>query len=211
MLKLFLKECGENSVNKYLFNSALQYLSRRPRSTKEVKDYLLKKLEIKVVKRRNGTVYILPKPNPEKQEFFAQQKEERKKDIEEILLKLQELKFLNDMDYAKWFIESRSRSNPKGWRLIMMELGQKGIDKEIVSSLSSLQNPGLGTKGINTWADAPRDEYQLALGLAQKKMKQLAGFDKQIIYRRLGGLLARRGFDLDTIRSVIDEVLGKSV
>lgn len=48
--------------------------------------------------------------------------------INQTISKLENLKLVNDEEFAKWLIESRSRSRPRGLRLLQQELKQKGID-----------------------------------------------------------------------------------
>src|SRR5438132_526734 len=49
---------------------------------------------------------------------------------------------------------------------------------------------------------------QECLDRAMKQAERLRKLDPQVARRRLAGMLARRGFDYDAIRPVIDEVLG---
>ena len=77
-------------------NRVLRFLSFRPRSEKEIRDYLNNK-----------------QVNP-----LVSQK---------IIDKLVENKFLNDLEFAKWWIEQRTLTTPRAWRIIKIELKQKGI------------------------------------------------------------------------------------
>ena len=47
------------------------------------------------------------------------------------------------------------------------------------------------------------DELPLARDLVRRKWKQYEQLDEQTRWRRMAGLLARRGFSLDTIRAVL--------
>src|SRR5690349_10091607 len=89
-----------------IYNRTLKFLSFRPRSEKEVLDYLTKPRFGKYGKREPYS-------------------DEKTADI--IIKKLKEYRFINDLEFAKWFIENRK----KGSRLIKVELSQKGIDKNI--------------------------------------------------------------------------------
>lgn len=79
-----------------LLDSALKYLSFRPRSRKEIIDFLHKKTSDSAL-------------------------------IDQTISKLENLKLINDEEFAKWLIESRSRSRPRGLRLLQQELAQKGV------------------------------------------------------------------------------------
>lgn len=124
--------------------------------------------------------------------------------IDLIIKKLQEQKFLNDREFAKWWIEQRTLVKPTGKRLIKFELKRKGIDKELIDEM------------FNSIEDIVHDELEMARSLVQRKInkylpagRQVKGLDRQKIYQRLGGFLSRRGFDYDTIKKVIDEFVEK--
>ena len=99
-----------------LLNKAYRFLSYRPRSVKEVEDYLLKKSSF--AKASEG-----------------QEKQEIEKLIDSIINKLKEQKFLNDFEFAKWWIESRAKFKPRALKIIKLELRQKGIDKELIEQV----------------------------------------------------------------------------
>ena len=48
--------------------------------------------------------------------------------INQTIEKLEKAKLINDEEFAKWYMESRSRTRPRGKRLLIQELKQKGID-----------------------------------------------------------------------------------
>lgn len=117
--------------------------------------------------------------------------------IDLIIKKLQEQKFLNDKEFTKWWIEQRTLVKPTGKRLIKIELKRKGVDKELVDEIFS------------SVEDIVNNELELARKLVQRKINKYKGLDRQKIYQRLGGFLSRRGFDYDTIKKTIDEVISK--
>jgi regulatory protein len=49
------------------------------------------------------------------------------------------------------------------------------------------------------------DELQAARSLAAKKATVLSGLDAQVRYRRLAGMLGRRGFNPGVINQVVNE------
>lgn len=113
--------------------------------------------------------------------------------IERIINSLKEHKFLNDEDFAKWFIEQRLRFRPKGMRIIKMELKQKGISKDIIESV--IQNSEF----------IIQNDLESAKKLVEKKFDKYKDLEKQAIYQKLGAFLARRGFDWGTIKKSIDD------
>lgn len=80
-----------------LLDQALKFLGYRPRSKKEIEDFLRKKTSDQTL-------------------------------INQTVEKLEQLKLINDVEFANWVIESRSRSRPRGTRLLVQELKHKGID-----------------------------------------------------------------------------------
>ena len=98
-----------------LMNKSLNFLSFRPRSGSEVEDYLARKLS-----SAEGIKFAEAKQSPL---------------ILEVIAKLKNYKYINDFDFAKWWLESRLKSNLKGPRFIKMELMKKNIDKNIIDKV----------------------------------------------------------------------------
>ncbi len=147
-------------------NRALRFLSFRPRSEKEIRDYLSKKKVSELV-------------------------------AQEIISKLKENKFLNDDDFAKWWVEQRTLIKPRAWRIIKIELKQKGISKEIIEKLE--QNTEFKLQS----------NLEMAIKLAQKRLPRYKNLPKQEAYQKLGRFLASKGFDWETIKISIDGVFSK--
>lgn len=154
--------------NKY-YNLTLRFLSFRPRSKKEIKEYLnRKKVDEEVANK--------------------------------IIQKLEELNFLNDEEFAKWLIEQRTNFKPRSSRLIKIELKQKGISEEIIDS--QISSGGSGSMS---------NELEKAKKIVESKISKYKGLTKQEIFKKLGGVLARRGFSYDIIKKSIDETFKKIV
>ena len=128
-----------------LFDSSLKILSLRPRSEKEIKDYLARKIsKSQNIKFREAAESVT---------------------IIQILKKLKSLKYLNDLEFANWWTEARAKQS-KGPRLIKAELNQKGIDSQIIDkALLSLTNQKeLAQKAIEkkikTWKNLSGDQLK---------------------------------------------------
>ena len=162
----------ENEAGK-LFDASLRFLSYRPRSEKEVKDFLAKKIA-----RVENIKFTEASQSPA---------------ILQIITRLKKQSFLDDEEFAEWWVKARTSSQPKGPYLIKRELAWKGVDKEIIEkAIYKIKNQkGLGYKVIEkklgTW----------------KKLTNLEL--KKKVYEHL----ARRGFDSKTINEVI-ALIGKS-
>ena len=113
--------------------------------------------------------------------------------ISQIITRLKKQSFLNDEEFAEWWVKARTGSQPKGPYVIRMELLRKGVDKEIVEkAISKITNQKeLGSKVI---------EKKLVI------WKTLTNLElKKKIYEHL----ARRGFDSKTINEVIAQIVKK--
>lgn len=112
--------------------------------------------------------------------------------IETIIERLKEHKFIDDKEFASWFVEQRTAAKPKAARIIKMELKQKGISEEIIDDLPLVI-----------------DDLVNAKKLLDKKFARYKDLERDEIYKKLGSFLARRGFDWDTIKKAIDETFTK--
>jgi SOS response regulatory protein OraA/RecX len=190
-------------MDEKLYTKALKYLSRRPRSEKEVREHLIGKKNLYKFKSRHSSAIEsgltrsyrgLQPLQDDINDIF--------KKIDLIIDVLKEQRFLNDEDFVVWWVDQRTRFKAKGWRAIAFELKQKGISEELIKKQRATSNQDLENN---------RNEKEIALSLVQKRIKKYEGMPKDELYSKLGGFLARRGFDMDVIRACIDEVLRKSV
>lgn len=115
--------------------------------------------------------------------------------IDAAIEKLEGWNYVDDADFARFWVENRVTHRPRGRRLLAQELWQKGIDRETA------------TEAIE---ESDLDEHQAALDIARSKMRSYAGLERAVVYRRLGGLLGRRGFGYDVVKPVLDEVLAEA-
>ena len=108
---------------------------------------------------------------------------------------LEQLGHIKDEKFAKKWVNRRRRSKPKGKKMLQHELVNMNVDKTAADRVLA---------GIN---DA--EEASAAMQLAQKQIKRYQSLPPQVAKRRLHGFLLRRGFDYETIQSVIERVLIK--
>lgn len=106
---------------------------------------------------------------------------------------LEQLGHIKDEDFAKRWVARRQRSKPKGKKMLAHELANQRIDRTTVDRVL---------------ADIDRsEEADTALELARKQAKRYQSLQPEVAKRRLHGFLLRRGFDYETIQSVIGRVL----
>lgn len=148
-----------------LIARAISYISFRPRSAKEIHEYLLKRIK--------GDT-----------EEYVRLAEDR----------LKELGYIDDEMYAKRFIESRNRSRPKGKKLIQRELLRKGISQDIIDSVGNIGPPDselarmVAQKKYSVWKKLPILEQKKKLfGLLQRR-----GFGSSVIFRIIDEMLGNQ-------------------
>ena len=115
--------------------------------------------------------------------------------IEAALEKLAGWRYVDDAQFARFWVENREAHKPRGKRLLEQELRFKGVDRELVRE---------------TIAAAELDEAAAATELARAKLRSYAGLDPAVARRRLGSFLARRGYGFDVVKPVLDQVLGEA-
>ncbi len=102
---------------------------------------------------------------------------------------------LDDTRFADAWVRTRLALSPSGRVRLRHELAQKGVAREVITR----------TLG-ETLRD--QDEGVLARDVARARLRRYRGLPKQILYRRLAGVLTRRGFDTGVIVRVLHDLLG---
>lgn len=110
-----------------------------------------------------------------------------------VLSKLEEHGYIDDLRFARRFVEGRQARRPSGRRALAWELKRKGVGRETAES--ALQE--LLTEEA---------ELKMAVEVLRRRLSRAQDVDERA-RRRLYGLLSRRGFDHDTIRAALARVL----
>lgn len=118
--------------------------------------------------------------------------------IEKIIQLLKDQEFLDDEEFARWWIEQRTSFKPRSKRVLKLELKQKGISEEVIT-LYLVENEGTAV-----------NDLEQALLLTSKKIKRYQHLEKDELYQKLGGVLARKGFSWDIIKRAIDLALSQN-
>ncbi len=111
--------------------------------------------------------------------------------VNQVLEDLIKKGFLNDLDFAQAFVDSRIRSKPKGKIVLKYELSQKGISQEIISTV------------LNQTFQDPDLELDMARNFLRKK-SAFAQLDRQTFKKKAYSALKQRGFSNQTIFKIID-------
>jgi regulatory protein len=115
--------------------------------------------------------------------------------VNAVLDDLTRLGYVNDEQFAKTKALSAAQHKHHGRRRAFMELLKAGVKGDVAD------------KALDDVYDA-HDSTAAARQLAEKQAPRLKKLDPFVARRRLVGMLQRRGFDYESIRPVIDEVLG---
>jgi regulatory protein len=109
--------------------------------------------------------------------------------IEQTLERLRQDGLANDNQFARAWVENRSAFRPRSRRLMAMELRQKGLNDEAVSS-----------------AVADVDDEALAYEAAQKRAVRFKGLEWNEFRKKLSDFLARRGFSYSVVAPVVTRI-----
>lgn len=113
---------------------------------------------------------------------------------DEVLDRFEEVGLLDDADYAQRWVESRRVGRHLSKSRLGQELRRKGVgDEEVAQALAPVGHD---------------DERAVALDLARRRIRGMAGLEPAVRYRRLAGILARRGFSGSVVASVLADVMG---
>lgn len=114
--------------------------------------------------------------------------------VTEVLDRLAGVGLVDDVEYARAWLAGRWGRRPSGWRRLQQELRGKGIaDADIARAKELLSERG----------GAP-DEVASAAKLAEQARRRYAKLEPREQRQKLYALLARRGYDGDTIRRALE-------
>ncbi|MBI3980460.1 RecX family transcriptional regulator [Candidatus Microgenomates bacterium] len=170
----------QKNLQTRLTDLALNYLSFRPHSEKEVREHLQLKL-----KKFKGNDAFKNLQSVNSQEL-----------INDILVNLRSKDYLNDVNFSKWWIEQRQTFKKKGRKLIDFELRQKGISDDNIEQAWSLPEDKLS-------------ESDIAMAFIKKKESSLERLSPKVQREKIYSWLTARGFSYETIKDVIDTLLSK--
>ena len=114
--------------------------------------------------------------------------------IDGVLDRLQEVGLVNDASFAVDWVTSRQQRRHLSRRLLRRELQAKGVERSHIDS-------ALDQVDRNAELTSARD-------LADRKLASMNGVAREVQYRRLAGMLSRRGFDSAITTQVLADVLG---
>ena len=111
--------------------------------------------------------------------------------IQEVGSRLESHNYINDQDFARYFIENRHQNKGISTKRLIQELKIKGIDSDIIEQAMFDQGTG----------NFLRDEEVEIEKMIKKQLRKTSDRQKIIAY------LARQGFSYDLIKSKLDQFL----
>lgn len=112
-----------------------------------------------------------------------------------VLDRFEEVGLIDDASFARQWVQSRHSGRQISTRRLRQELRTKGVsDEDSAEALGEV---------------TPEAERDVALQLAGRKLPTLERLEPEVRYRRLAGILARRGFGPGIVTGVLAEVLGR--
>ena len=142
-------------------------------------------------------------------------------DIPGVIERLERAGYLNDAEFARYWIEERARSSPRGPRLLQQELRRKGVSGPVIAQeLAAFEAKRVEESEARQAAALAADpdeenpamideeenadpQYVEALGVARRKHRTYASLDEATYRRRMTAFLQRRGYNYSLISRVL--------
>lgn len=147
----------------------------------------------KLIERLDKFFSIRVRSEKEVRDYLKNRKQVSDSLINLVIQKLKKQNVLNDLEFAKAWVESRRRSKKKGRIALKAELFQKGIDKELIEEVLE-DNTG---------------EENLAGQALEKKLKNWQSLPYLEKKKKAYEFLMRRGFEYEVVRNVIENFIKK--
>lgn len=112
-----------------------------------------------------------------------------------VLDRMTEVGLVDDAGFARDWVESRQRRRHLSSSALRRELQTKGVDRDDIDN-------ALAPVGVE-------EEYEAAISLARSRQARMSGLARDVQYRRLAGVLGRRGFGGEVASRVLTEVLSE--
>lgn len=110
--------------------------------------------------------------------------------VDEVIAQLERLGYVDDLAFARFWVQNRDEFRPKGPRALTYELRKKGITNSMIEQVL-----------------AEVDFAGAAYRAAERQARRLSSTDRRTFRQKLYEYLARRGFLPETIRDTIDALL----
>lgn len=111
--------------------------------------------------------------------------------ISSVVGEYKEKGYLDDLEYARQWVDVRSSSKPRSRRQLEYELKKRGISENLISE--AIEN-------------APED-IDLAYALGKKYLRRYQHLDEDGFKKKLFGVLARRAFSYEVVKKTVNKLI----
>jgi len=171
-----------------LDNFVLLHLKVDQELTQEEVEKIVRKAEFqKTLDKLLRFAMVRPRSEKEVRDYFKR-KQVHESIAGELFGKLKHFELLDDLKFAKWWVEQRQNFRPKPKRILTQELMMKGIKKEIINKI-------LGEEEV--------DEEKLAKGILEKKAYKWNNLPTREAKQKMSQYLTGKGFRWDVIEKVV--------
>jgi regulatory protein len=122
-------------------------------------------------------------------------KGEPEPDVDAAIERLTAAGLLDDAAYARAFVRAKVSSQGFSRRRLQQELAKRGVARDIADAAIA---EVLHDEDVDETANIDR--------VARKKLRMLSGLDEDTQRRRLFAFLARRGYEVDDVRAVVERL-----
>jgi regulatory protein len=134
--------------------------------------------------------------------------------VEPTLARLAVLGYVDDMAFARWWLEQRDRHAPRGRRMVEAELRQHGVGRDVIEALrdelATLEGAepdrsaeaGVGAHNGHS-LERPLNEDERARTALARHLRGRPLPEDRAAQQRIGMFLMRRGFDPETVRRAL--------
>lgn len=129
--------------------------------------------------------------------------------VDEVVVRLTDLRYLDDEAFTRAWVESRDRARPRGEHGLRRELQLKGVDRALIDAVLGDRRDQGGEQAPEDGDGSSRSADEIAAErLLRKKLPSvLREPDPRRRRQRAYGLLARSGFSPDVCASISRAVL----
>jgi len=131
------------------------------------------------------------RPRSEKEiDEYLKRKKVHESMWQDLFEKLKHFELLDDAKFAKWWVEQRLAFKKISSRMLKLELGKKGIDKNTIEDVLE---------------ETPIDEEKMARELLEKRAYKWDSLDPKVAKQKKFQYLAGKGFSWEVIEKVVLE------
>ncbi len=169
-----------------LYQRTLEWILTRPHSTKETRDYLIRKRMKREAENRQA-LHNRTRSKDDIKKYHLRVKELplfSEEDMEKIILRLTEKNYINDYAFTKYYLENRNVKKGISLKKLKLELAKKGIESEVIEKVLATENPRSDEEEIKKVIEKKRKKYD----------------DEKLIQ-----YLVRQGFDYQLVKSLVHD------